>query len=253
MTAAEIEELDNTPDEYLWTYDEQQETFVLNSCPPGHQLVNSSGEGFKAELQKCVSCKIGQYILDQFRGCNDCPRGADCPNGAALLPKAAGSAWEEVEHLTTTGEYILVKRITMCPPGYELTREPNIPTNDNCALCGKTTYRLEPSYVNSSSPQCLACDPKANCAGGDVAEAVEGYWRFQPIRWDETYEYLPDASCEGKEGQACLFPNRGFVPMQGWGEEQVEMICTPLPGGGDDLYCARPIPQKPSLSSRRQG
>ena len=255
LSAAEMEDFDKTPDSYVWTYDEQQETFILTSCPAGHKLVNSSGEGFKAELQKCVSCKAGQYILDQMRGCQNCPKGADCPDGDAFLPKAVGSAWEEAEHLTATGEYVRVKRIVMCPPGHALEREAENPSNDNCVRCERTTYRLEPSYVNSTEfeAQCLPCDPKAECAGGDVAESVEGYWRFQPLPWDEMYEYLPGSgsNCQGREGQPCLFPNQGFVPMRGW--EQVEMVCTTLPGGGDELYCARPIPQKLLVASRRQG
>ena len=41
------------------------------------------------------------------------------------------------------------------------------------------------------------------------------------------------------EGSPCLFPDEGFVPLQKWKEEQ--MTCRLLPGGGDDIFCARPI------------
>ena len=63
------------PDEYLWVWESAQangdETFVLKSCPPGHQLVNSTevGGAFNPSLQKCSACAANEYILDQFREC----------------------------------------------------------------------------------------------------------------------------------------------------------------------------------------
>ena len=41
------------------------------------------------------------------------------------------------------------------------------------------------------------------------------------------------------EGSPCLPPDEGFVPLQKWKEEQ--MTCRLLPGGGDDIFCDRPI------------
>jgi len=74
--------------------------------------------------------------------------------------------------------------------------------------------------------------------------ALQGYWRFEPRVWDTyesqvPYEYVPNASCAGKEGQSCLFPNDGWVLMKSWKQEP--MTCMRLPGGGDELFCARQI------------
>jgi hypothetical protein len=142
---------------------------------------------------------------------------ACAPDGVTFLPNSPGSVWEEQEHAKGR-----VVRVTECPPGYSLNREEDTPINDACVKCAPFSYRLEPSYVNSSKPHCRPCDPKATCDGGAVVESKQGYWRFQPEPWDDTYEYLPGSGCEGRAGMPCLFPNQGFVPMQAW--EQQEMV-----------------------------
>ena len=222
-------------------WEEEDAVYRLKRCAPGYLLRNAT-----IDSQGCTACGVSKYIIEGSTACVDCPVGAACPDG--LFQPARQSKWQ-VEH---DAQGVLKYRIVSCPTGHALIRVQKNPLSDNCESCKRGEYRLEPSYVNSSYPQCQPCDPKAVCAGGDVAEAVEGYWRFQPLVWDETYEYLPDSRCAGKEGKPCLFPSpsRGFVPMRGW--EQVEMVCMPLPGGGDKLYCARPIPQK-LIRSRRQG
>jgi hypothetical protein len=152
----------------------------------------------------------------------ECPKGgiaACAPDGVTFVSTAPGSVWEEQEH-----EKGRVVRVAMCPAGYALKREEDAPVNDACVKCERTSYRLEPAYVNSSLPHCRACDPKAFCPGGNVVESKQGYWRFQPEPWDETYEYLPgggEGFCEGKAGKPCLFPNQGFVPMQAWGQQEM--------------------------------
>ena len=81
-----------------------------------------------------------------------------------------------------------------------------------------------------------------------MVEARAGYWRFQPVAWDDVYEYLPGATCL-EQGKPCLFPEEGFILMRGW--RQQPMACVVLPGGGEELFCARPRRQVAGL--RRQG
>ena len=68
---AERAQLDNSEDDYLWVYDDQDAIFLLRSCPPGHRLLNSSGGVFKSELQACLPCGPAKYIIDQLGDCQD--------------------------------------------------------------------------------------------------------------------------------------------------------------------------------------
>ena len=56
-----------------------QGIYRLVSCPAGHQLVNSTGEGiFSQENQFCKACSLGQYIIDPNRDiCQGCPKGTE--------------------------------------------------------------------------------------------------------------------------------------------------------------------------------
>ena len=59
---------------------------MLQSCPVGHLLVNTT-----IDLQLCLECDPGLYTLDIFSGCKDgicsdracqeCPVGVDCARG----------------------------------------------------------------------------------------------------------------------------------------------------------------------------
>jgi hypothetical protein len=127
-------------------------------------------------------------------GLQECPKGASCPDGAQFLPLAQGSVWENV--FVSAGG--IQKRLIECPTGHALERVAAYPNADICNLCGYGQYRLVPSYVDSPKPHCQACDPKATCPGGDVVEAIEGFWRYNPAMWDESFEYVPGTECEFK-------------------------------------------------------
>ncbi len=66
----------------LGNWSRYHDIFVLNACPPGHQLVNSStGTSyglFSHDDQQCKPCKQNQYIVDQLQSCQTCPTGATC-------------------------------------------------------------------------------------------------------------------------------------------------------------------------------
>jgi hypothetical protein len=53
------------------------------------------------------------------------------------------------------------------------------------------------------------------------------------------------------EGEYCLFPDQGYVALGGW--EEKPLRCLRLPGGGDQLYCARPIAGKQPTRRKSSG
>ena len=123
--------------------------------------------------------------------------------------------------------------------GHTLVREEDFPDADACTPCKINTYRLERSFLNSTGDHCRTCEPKANCRGQNIVEAVEGYWRFNPLPWDETFEYLPETDCF-TEHETCLFPDQGWTLFAAW--KETTMSCIKLPGGGGELFCARLLP-----------
>ena len=50
-------------DDYVWEFDEDQAIYVLKSCPAGHQLVNTAGGTFNAQIQKCEACGALKCML----------------------------------------------------------------------------------------------------------------------------------------------------------------------------------------------
>jgi len=71
---------DDNRDSHLWEYDRDVPGFLLKSCPPGHQLLNSSDAAvFNPILQRCRPCGGTSYIIDREMPCQECPKGADCP------------------------------------------------------------------------------------------------------------------------------------------------------------------------------
>jgi hypothetical protein len=64
------EELNNQANFHVWEYQLEKQNFILEQCPPGHQLVNSSGEGiFNPTLQLCRACGPNKYIIDPYGPC----------------------------------------------------------------------------------------------------------------------------------------------------------------------------------------
>jgi hypothetical protein len=62
---------------HAWAYDTILSMFVLRSCPPGFQLVNSSSPSdtvFNPKLQMCSGCAVNYYIIDASGPCLKCPK-----------------------------------------------------------------------------------------------------------------------------------------------------------------------------------
>ena len=89
--------------------------YVLESCPPGYQLVNQQANLFSQSAQTCFPCSPTEYIVNPNSPhslCEPCPSGALC-NGSSLTGITPGSLWVPNYHL---GIYLLES----CPTGYEI-------------------------------------------------------------------------------------------------------------------------------------
>ena len=75
FTKAEASLAGDSGDEHVWEYSRNLDTFVLRSCPPGFQLVNSSNGVFNPALQRCIPCGPTFYIIDSAFSCQKCPKG----------------------------------------------------------------------------------------------------------------------------------------------------------------------------------
>jgi hypothetical protein len=180
------------PKDYVWEYvvectDQTQPCdpaqvpgFYLRGCPRGTQLINTTFGSYKFDLvaQQCSPCGALNYILDPNSGgeCQECPKGARCPDGDLFIPDPAGSDWEIV--YSGSRKLNMVKRIVSCPPGYYMERDNRYPLEDRCLRCDANTYLLDQNNFSA----CLNCPVGATCAGLDDVTALEGFWR-QPDNW----------------------------------------------------------------------
>jgi hypothetical protein len=180
------------PNDYVWEYvvectDQTQPCdpaqvpgFYLRGCPRGTQLINSTIGSYKFNLvaQQCSPCGALNYILDPNSGgeCQECPKGARCPDGDLFIPDPDGSEWEIV--YSGSRKLNMVKRIVSCPPGYFMERDNRYPLEDRCLRCDANTYLLDQNNFSA----CLNCPVGATCAGLDDVTTLEGFWR-QPDNW----------------------------------------------------------------------
>jgi hypothetical protein len=176
--------------------------FYLRTCPRGSQLKNTTiGKNiFLAEAQRCDPCGPLFYIVDPASGgtCQECPKGALCPDGDLFIPLQVGSEWE----IVYSGPRLLdaVKRLVSCPPGYYRMRKEEYPLEDECLKCDANTYLLDQNNFSA----CLACPVGADCPGGAVVVAREGFWK-QPDNW--TNAALADK--RRRTAETLLFLNEG--------------------------------------------
>jgi predicted Zn-ribbon and HTH transcriptional regulator len=68
-------------------WEEVAGTYILRSCPSGSQLINTTdGVNLDVAAQKCKSCGVTTYIIDQLHECKKCPKGAGNPSVCQLFP-----------------------------------------------------------------------------------------------------------------------------------------------------------------------
>eukprot|EP00292_Cryptomonas_paramecium_P002692 CAMPEP_0113672058 /NCGR_PEP_ID=MMETSP0038_2-20120614/6048_1 /TAXON_ID=2898 /ORGANISM="Cryptomonas paramecium" /LENGTH=2653 /DNA_ID=CAMNT_0000588277 /DNA_START=49 /DNA_END=8007 /DNA_ORIENTATION=+ /assembly_acc=CAM_ASM_000170 len=116
--------------------------YVLQSCPAGHQLVNSIAGVFAHDLQQCLECADNQYVVnssDPVFSCQSCPSGAVC-NRSDFIPILAGSVWVADR---SSGKYVL----QACPAGYYLSQ-----ASQDCKLCPTESYCMGGSKDASACP-----------------------------------------------------------------------------------------------------
>jgi len=194
------------PPDYVWEYvvkcteqtqpcdPSQVNAFYLRKCPGGTQLVNATigSNNFDLLSQQCVPCGPLNYIVDPGSGgsCQECPKGAFCPDGDLFVPKPVDSEWE----IIWSGPRGLdaVKRVVSCPPGYYMLREEKYPLEDECVRCEASTYLLDKSNFSA----CLNCPVGATCAGGDDVTALQGFWR-QPDAWTNNWTISRRSGSDG--------------------------------------------------------
>ena len=157
--------------------------YILKSCPIGYRLINSTGGTsfgtFAHDLQQCVACLPGQYIIPNSDICQKCPSGisqngrshltapynltgalcsltgAVCPDGAKFIPTVNRSTW-----IKTATMYFL----TACPPGYQLINSTDGDSvgifsqeSQECKACSAGQY-----IVNPNTDTCQPC-PTGAC------------------------------------------------------------------------------------------
>jgi len=199
-------------------------------CPPGSVLrldanIKRSG-GIPGE---CVQCQAGTYSLSPLGGCADCPRGAQCLNvdvdncsecieGASFkaisLDRGGNSTWtKEIVNQGSNEEHRL--RITSCPRGYALIRDPGNPQGDLCEACPANTYSVQDATFDpnktSASEQRAVCleapSPKTSvkCDGDsiqDQCESVEGWFLIKEFGDAEVQNLTTSSTRRQAAGQA---------------------------------------------------
>jgi hypothetical protein len=194
------------PPDYVWEYvvkcteqtqpcdPSQVNAFYLRKCPGGTRLVNATigSNNFDLLSQQCVPCGPLKYIVDPGSGgsCQECPKGAFCPDGDLFVPKPVESEWE----IIWSGPRGLdaVKRVVSCPPGYYMFRDEKYPLEDQCVRCEASTYLLDRNNFSA----CLNCPQGATCAGGEDVTALQGFWR-QPDVWSKNWTMSRRSGSDG--------------------------------------------------------
>ena len=198
-----------------WTVHDDKYYFLV-SCPPGHQLINSTlgtswGE-FDHDSQQCKPCKENEYIIDYLHQCQSCPLGATCDGTVGSLVGLPGSYWrKEADKF----------RVFMCDPGYVLVRDDSENRQkaflDSCVKCLPSKYSLTGAVVKSLAPcswrggtdqpyLCPQITQKDVVGYGD--STVNGSWTTTPDQALELCLKCPvGADCPGGSD---LIPKEGF-------------------------------------------
>jgi hypothetical protein len=145
--------------------------YRLLSCPPGHQLINStagtSSGAFAHDLQQCRACPVEEYIVDPSAdACTACPKGALCPADRACALRSppafacagGGRIVGDWRLDNATRHYAVVD----CPPGYSMIGAGKAESESlqQCKPCLPNQYILNPA-----TDDCQACPPGLTCRG----------------------------------------------------------------------------------------
>ena len=123
---------------------------TCGDCPQG--CVCTSDRSCALASLPTTSMKVG-----------DLQSNLKCPNPSDIVV----GTWERID----SGEYMLIA----CPPGYTLQRSNLTLSLSSCIKCPAGSYLLD--EVTSPSTTCKPCPVGAECPGGDVVQALPGYWQ----------------------------------------------------------------------------
>lgn len=187
-------------------------------CPQGYILeVNDvrTDEGTETALGRCVECGFGTYSLSPLSSpsagasnpsCFTCPVGAgDACLGGATFNSSEPGTWE-----VEGGAW----RLTACPAGFILVRDPARLEQDQCVECASPTFsRGEAVYEEDgdgggkiaaraveAAGKCETCPPNAECNGGTTVIPTVGFWSVDGNFTPPPPERLRRAEAGAEEG-----------------------------------------------------
>uniref|UniRef100_A0A7S0LWG4 Uncharacterized protein n=1 Tax=Cryptomonas curvata TaxID=233186 RepID=A0A7S0LWG4_9CRYP len=196
--------------------------FVLNSCPAGYQLINSSDGTswgiFDHDMQECKPCKENEYLVDFMSQRQACPLGASCDGSSGTLTGLPGSHWRR------EGDKM---RVFKCEPGFIMVRDDSSNGRqaflDACIKCLPSKYSITGAKVVDLAP----CSWQGGTDQPYVCPTIrkESVLSFDEKNKNGSWTLVPDqalelclkcpvgADCPGGSG---LIPREGFwVDLEG--------------------------------------
>ncbi len=80
----------------VWTVSNETGQYVLVSCPPGYELLNTAGKVFSYAVQQCNTCPIRFYCPGGASPRLPCPEGGFSPSGSSAVSACAAVVMLEV-------------------------------------------------------------------------------------------------------------------------------------------------------------
>ena len=170
---------------------------ACTSCPAKSTTRNTVGN---TDISNCT-CDSFYYLQTVSNTAGTAPVCADCPQGCVCgtdrscslgtLGPSSRKAGDIQSNLKcsnpddlivgtwrrrSSGDYELIE----CPPGYTLQASNLSVTSDTCVKCPQGKYLL--TRVDSTSISCNPCPVGAECPGGNIVNALPGYWEAATSR-----------------------------------------------------------------------
>jgi hypothetical protein len=145
--------------------------YRLAGCPPGHQMINSVGGLFSYQIQECLRCGPGQYILDSSNtnySCQRCPAFLIC-NGTIVSSRYPAA---EVAVDYKAGKY----QLQGCPAGSAIS-----PDGEDCSECPPLYYCKGGSAGQVQCPANTFSSAGANSSASCVASVFVNLLVLMPV------------------------------------------------------------------------
>jgi hypothetical protein len=79
----------------VWEARNRKSQYILISCPPGYELINTAGGIFSFTAQQCSLCPPRFYCSGAATGKNSCPGGTFSPAGSSAASACAAAVLVE--------------------------------------------------------------------------------------------------------------------------------------------------------------